>query len=424
MTDGPLRGVKVLEFSQIIAGPTAGIMLADLGADVVKVEPPGGEGSRRLGATRPGLSKGFQWLNRGKRSLVLDLEQAAARKVVHRIIPSFDVVITNYRPSIVKRLEIDYDTLSKIRKDLVYGEISGFGRTGPLVGGALIELAAQAYSGYMVESGGVDDFGNPHGTLPSVTDMATGLTTVIGVVSALYHRRETGEGQLVAGSLLRTAMGFVGGSVIKDLVNDPAGSPSGVAEPRQRLADGADYASVLQAYKRSGAALAAFYQPFISAYMAKDGPVFIGAFTARMRASVRETLGIPDDGSDGPGFNPLDAASVAGAARTKQELIRVIHSKSIAELVSQVQALGVPVAPVHFPGELADDPQASHYMVTLEDELTGPQKQLSGWFEMSKTEVRAAGPAPGLGRHTDEVLMELGLSADELAELRRTGAVE
>ncbi|MSQ29187.1 MAG: CoA transferase [Dehalococcoidia bacterium] len=423
MATGALHGVRVLEFTQIIAAPLAGSVLADLGADVVKVEPPGGENLRTAAGVVPGTSKSFQWLNRGKRSLVVDLTDPRGQALVHRIVPSFDVVTTNYRPPVVRRLKIDYETLSRFRPDLIYAQISGFGSHGPRADEPLIDMVAQAYSGYLAEVGVVDDLGGPRATHGSTMDAATAFAAVIGVVSALYHRTQSGEGQFVDVSLLRAAMALIGSAVMREPVSDSVIFGPRLAEAHARFARGDDYASVLRDYKATATALAATRQPFLAGYMAKDGPVFIGAYTAVMRGLARKALSIPDDGSDRPDFDPLAPDVLAIAARTRQAMVDAVHSRTADEFVRELLAVGVPVSRVHLPGEVADDPQASEFMAEIEDELSGPQRQLSGLFEMSKTPVRPAGPAPMLGRHTDEVLTAAGISADEIAELRAAGTI-
>ena len=430
MTTGPLHGVKVLEFTQIIAGPFAGSVLADLGADVVKVEPPGGAGRAAAGVV-PGANKGFQVLNRGKRSLVVDLNDPRGRALIHRIVPSFDVVSTNYRPPVVRRLEIDYDTLSQFRGDLIYAQISGFGSHGLRADEPLIDMVAQAYSGYVAEVGVVDEFGGPMATHGGTIDAATALSAVIGIVSALYHRDQSGEGQFVDVALLRSAMALIGGQVAQEPASNSVRSGSRLEAAHERFAQGVDYASVLREYKgaapvddpRLVVAHSGIRGPFLAGYMAKDGPVFIGAYTPVLRVLARQTLSIPDDGSDEPDFDPFAPNAQPLIARTRQALVDAVRSRTVGEVVSELSAAGVPVAPVHLPGEVADDPAAAELMVEIEDELTGPLRQLGGIVEMSKTTVGPARPAPPLGRHTDEILQAEGFSVDEIAELREAGTV-
>ncbi len=430
MATGPLHGVRVLEFTQIIAGPLAGSLLGDLGADVVKVEPPGGAGRAPVGAP-PAMSRMFQFLNRSKRSLVVDLTDPAGRALIHRIVPSFDVVIINYRPAVIRRLEIDYDTLSQLHPDLIYAQISGFGGHGPWVDEPLIDMVAQAYSGYMAEVGVVDEHGGPMGTHGGTIDAATALSTVVGVSSALYHRAESGEGQFIDVALLRSAMVLIGALVSQN----PALSDTRVEQAREGYAQGADYRSVLRAYKgrpatgdataddRLVVAHSSIRGPFLAGYMAKDAPIFIGAYTPVMRTLAREVLDIEDDGSDEPGVDPFDPDVQARVERTRQAVVEAVRSRTAAEFINELLEAGVPVGPVYLPGEVADDPQAAELMVEVGDELTGTQKQLSGIFEMSKSRVGPARPAPTLGGHTDEILRDAGLSAEEIAALREAGAV-
>ena len=448
MAPGPLHGVRVLEFSQTIAGPLAGALLSDLGAEVVKVEPPGGAGRAPAGAP-PAMSKMFQFLNRGKQSLVVNLGNPQGRALIHRIVPTFDVVIINFRPEVIRRLEVDYETLSRFRPDLIYAQISGFGSHGPRVDEPLIDMVAQAYSGYMAELGVIDEFGGPMGTHGGTIDAATALSTVVGVNSALYHRAQSGDGQFIDVALLRSAMVLIGAL----LSQEPSGADPRVEEAHEGYARGDDYASVLRAYKatrpppgrpsderrapssvqppaddptpdnRVVVAHSSIRGPFLAGYMAKDGPIFIGAYTPVMRTLAREALDIPDDGSDEPGADPFAPDVRARVARTRQLLVEKVRSRTVAEIVRELLDAGVPVGPVYLPGEVADDPQAAELMVEIEDELTGPQRQLGGIFEMSKSTVRPAGPAPPLGGHTDEVLRGAGLSEDEVAGLRAAGAV-
>ena len=158
---GPLHGIRVLEFSQIVAGPVAGLNLADLGADVIKVEPPAGDSHRNVGSVVPNESKMFQGNNRGKRGIVLDLHEPRAQEVVHRMAPEIDVVVINHRPGVAQRLSIDYETLREFRPDLIYLQLTGFGEEGPEAGRAGSDIVAQSYSGLMVTDGKREEDGAP-----------------------------------------------------------------------------------------------------------------------------------------------------------------------------------------------------------------------------------------------------------------------
>ena len=203
MASGPLDGIRILEFTQIIAGPFGCMMLADQGAEVIKVEPPNGEPWRLFGQFMPGESRTFQELNRGKKSLVLDMSDARAQEVIHKLIPGVDVVVINYRPDVAGKLRIDYPTLSAIRPDLIYVDNTAFGRKGPLANQPGYDIVVQAISGLMAGDGKIGPDGKPEMINPAIADYGTGLAIAWAVTSALYHRERTGEGQMVETSLLR-----------------------------------------------------------------------------------------------------------------------------------------------------------------------------------------------------------------------------
>jgi len=193
MKGGPLDGIRVLELSQIIAGPFCGQNLADMGADVVKIEPPGGEGMRILGQFTPGESKSFHALNRGKRSIVMDLKNPEAQAVVHKMIVEFDVFIVNSRFGVTKRLNVDYDTLKKYRPDIVYFDNTGYGTSGPSAKRSGSDIVAQAFSGLMAGDKKIDEIGAPSAISASpIGDYTAGLAGAMGIVSALFHRQKTG----------------------------------------------------------------------------------------------------------------------------------------------------------------------------------------------------------------------------------------
>ncbi|MDP6607273.1 MAG: CoA transferase, partial [Dehalococcoidia bacterium] len=217
---GPLAGITVLDFTIIFAGPYAGLHLADLGAEVIKVESPAGDPFRQAGAVLPGNSKVFQYFNRGKRGIVVDLQTSAGREVIHRMLPGVDVVITNFRPGVAARLGIDYETLSSIRPELVYADITAFGHDGPLADRGGGNIIAEAYSGAMAISDKVDEDGAPIRSGLTVADLSTAIAVAMGISAALVHRERTGEGQLVSASLLRSAISFTGIANMREPVSD------------------------------------------------------------------------------------------------------------------------------------------------------------------------------------------------------------
>lgn len=421
---GPLAGIRVLEFSQIVAAPYCGLHLADLGADVVKVEPPGGESLRRLAATVPGEGKYYHSLNRGKRSLVLDLKEPAAQSLVHRIVPRFDIVIINSRPGVPQRLRVDYETLREYRPDLIYVENSGYGTRGPSAKRSGSDIVVQAFSGLMAGDGKTDPSGAPEAiSAAPVGDLAAGLAGAMGVCAALFHRALTGQGQYVGTSLLASALSLQGFAVGRMPATD-AVTRDPMLEQVQELRDrGASYREILDARRAAlrpgGAGL------YYGTYVVKDGAIVLGSLTPANADQMRRVLGIEDDPTAADDFNVLDPASAEASRAMRLRIEEIMLGRTMDEWMEAFDAEGAPVSRVNLPEELADDPQvqALGLMLELDHELTGPERMVGPVIEMSETATGSALPSPPLGRHSDEILEECGLSATEIAELREAGAV-
>jgi crotonobetainyl-CoA:carnitine CoA-transferase CaiB-like acyl-CoA transferase len=422
MSDGPLSGVRVLEFSLIVAGPFLGMNLADLGADVIKVEPPEGEARRSVGVI-PGTSKIYQWANRGKRSLPLDLKKPAARDLVHLILPQIDVVVTNYRPGVPQRLGIDYETLSAMKPDLIYANISGFGPDGPLAGAAAADMVAQAYSGAMAAAGKLDDDGAPQmiGGI-SLGDTAAGIGAAMGVCAALFHRERTGEGQLIESSLVHAAMALGGTNTMREATTDRMLRDPLVQKYDEVRASGGSYADLIVARGDAGP-LRWRGRNYWAGYNASDGAIVFSANTVSGRSAIRRVLGFKGDGDDDPAMEPGTSESVQFAATEKKDIRHLLRERTVAEWMASFRAVGAPVAPVLLPEEVADDEQATEYFQDLVHPVTGPERQVKPIVSMSKTPTRIRATADMLGEHSAEILGELGLAPEEISELRKVGAL-
>ncbi|MDA0364412.1 MAG: CoA transferase [Chloroflexi bacterium] len=423
---GPLRGVRVLELTQIIAGPYCGMNLADLGADVVKIEPPEGEAMRALGGFMPGESKGFHSLNRGKRSLVIDLHEERGRAVVHRLLPAFDVFVINSRPGVSARIGVDYETLRKLRADLIYMENTGYGTRGPSAERSGSDIIAQAYSGLMAGDGKVDEYGAPlliTSTAPA--DYAAGLSAAMGICAALYHRERTGEGQYVATSLLGTAMALQGAvagrlPVFDAMVRDPMLERVNAVRAR-----GGSYAEILEQRGSLLSMLGSAFRLYYGGYQVKDGAIILGALTPHNRDQIRGALGIDDDPSDGPEFNAYDPANGPVVAAVGERIRSVMLTRTMDEWGAAFDAAGAPVSKVNLPEEMSEDRQvqALGCMLELEHDLSGPEQMVGPPLEMAGTPVGARTASPPLDRDTDALLREHGFAADEIAALRVSGAI-
>jgi formyl-CoA transferase len=422
---GPLRGIRVLEFSQIVAGPVSGIYLSDLGADVVKVEPPGGEARRNMGAVVPNEGKYFQTLNRGKRSLVLDLQAPAARDAVHRIIAGFDVVTINYRVGVAERLGIDYKTLSKLCPGLIYVSITGFGDEGPEAGRPGSDVVAQGYSGMMASEGKTDEQGAPQ-LIQSApyADRASGIAAAMGVCAALYHRERTGEGQLINLSLLQTALELLARQVAREPVHDALTRDPMMQRIEDLRAAGVSYPELMDE-RRSQMTQFMSHRLYYGGYNTKDGAIVIGCVTRANRNAARSVLGAENEPSDHPDFNAADPASAQGSIEWKARIDETMLSRTSAQWVAALDAAGVPATVVHFAEQMADDlqVQALGMMAELEHPVTGPQRLVGPLLRMSRTPPAAVLPAPSLGADSDDVLSEGGLSDAEIAGLREAGVL-
>jgi len=422
MASGPLVGIRVLEFTQIIAGPFACQNLSDMGADVIKVEPPAGEPWRQFSQFMPGEAKYFQSLNRGKRSLVLALQDQEAQQIVRALMPQIDVVVVNYRPDVPKRLGIDYEALSAVRPNLIYVDNTAFGRRGPWSQRPGYDVVVQAVSGLM--AGEAKIIGDNPDLIRStaIADYGTGVAIAWGVCAALFHRERTGEGQLIQSSLLKTALAFQG-SVVFDLPAADELAHQRMNRVHELQAQGVPYPALVEAnnplkFLNVGNI---YYRAFATA----DGALAIGALSASLWAKVRLALKTDFLGMADPNFNPLDEAWVKNANLAVADVEAALRSKTTSEWMSIFDREGVPAGPVNFADDLIDDPQiqANEMMVALDHDLSGPQRQVGPLLEFSRTPLEAQGASPPLDRDTDEIVRMAGYDDDQIADFRARGVI-
>ena len=420
---GPLEGIKVFEVSQILAAPYGGMMLADLGADVLKVESPDGDSTRILGAVVPGESKFFHVVNRGKRGLVLNLQRPEARALVHRIIPDYDVFIINARPGVSKRLEVDYDTLRQFRPDIVYVDSTGFGTEGPSAERSGSDVVSQGYSGLMANNHRVDEHGAPKMMSIAIGDMSTGLAMAMGVCAALYRRSITGEGEFIQTSLLNSALSLLGANVGQVPVQDAVTTQpmlDALFAARDAGASFEELAEIHEARRISTA-----FMTYYGTYLTSDGAIVVGALTPRNQAQIREALGLTgEDPMEDPEFDALDDEWDAKAVGFQDRVRALFRTKTMDEWIALMDEQGAPATRVNFPEEMADDPQveAMGYMLDIDHPLTGPERLVGPILRMTNAPNGTLRPSPALGGHTDEVLAEHGLTPGEIASLREAGA--
>lgn len=423
---GPLDGVRVLEFSQIVALPFNGAVMSDLGAEIIKVEPLTGDPHRNRGTVMPNEGKRFQSLNRGKQSVAVDLRDPRGLAFIHKLVPTVDIVTINYRPGVSKRLGIDYETLKELHPGLIYCEITGFGNRGPMGDRGGTDIVANGYSGLMMADQKVDAHGQPANiSAISLADYCAGFSATVGITSALYHRAITGQGQKIETSLLQAAISVQDTVVMREPVHDATLRDPMVAEINEIRQKGGDYPEVLDAYVRGRGATRVAARAYYSTYQVRDGAMVLGALTPANRAAARKVLGIDHDPSDEPDFDESQQESMDQATALHAEMRATLRSRSLADWLEAFTEAGVPVAPVNMPEEMSDDPQveAMGFMRDLEHPLFGPQRLAGPVVSMSETPTDIHGVSPALGADTENVMRGAGMSLDEIEILRQDGVI-
>ena len=419
---GPLRGIKVLEFTMIWSGPYAGIHLTDMGADTLKVEPLEGDQLRLSRAVVPGHSKSFQWMNRGKKSIAINLQDERGQEIVRRLVPEMDVVLVNFRHGVPKRLGIDYETLAEINPRLVYADITAFGSDGPLAQYAASDIVGQGQGGSIAVAGQLAEDGAPLYRNVPLADLGSGLVMAMGICAALLHRERTGEGQYITTSLLRTVMGLNNMSVMREPVSDAPARDMLVQELDRVRAAGGSYDALIETRNDFGPRTAQ-QSLYFRGYRASDGGLVIGALTRANRDAIRRAIGIEGDPSDDEDFDPADPKNDEIFDRLKEVVQAKLLTKTVDEWLELLRAEGAPAGKVSIPEELSDDPQGTLHMQELVHDVTGPQRQVRPMVDMRRSETGIAGPAPALGGDTDAALDRVGYTEAEIAQLRAEGVV-
>jgi crotonobetainyl-CoA:carnitine CoA-transferase CaiB-like acyl-CoA transferase len=416
---GPLSGVRVLAFTQIVAGPFAGVVLSDFGAEVVKVEPTTGEYYRNVAAVVPDHGKRWQSLNRGQKSLSVDLQNPKGAELIRRIIKGFDAVVINFRPGVAERLGIGYEALSEINPKLIYCSITGFGPVGPWANEAATDYVATAFSGLVAGDGKTDDDGVPVGMVPSVADYLTGLASAGAISAALFSRDKTGLGQKIDASLLNSSLSIQDSFVMREPASDSVYRDPMMARVKEAFAGGMPYKEVLAdrvKYRQQSAGLPRLYY---CAYQTADGAIMLGCLTPKTRNAARLGLDMQHERTDDASFDPEDPKYHEQVDEWKKEITERVREHGTEHWLRRLREVGCPVAPVQFPEELSEHEQvkALGAMVSLEHPVTGPQEVVGPIVNFSKTKASVQGPSPLIGQHTEQLLLHGGLTRQEIDDL-------
>lgn len=384
----------VLDTTQVMAGPYCAMLLADMGARVIKVEPPGGDSTRSMAGARGNDSPAFNAVNRGKQGIVLDLSGEKGREVFTRLARTADVLVENYRPGVMARLGLDYETLRTENPRLIYGSISGHGQTGPWANKGGFDLIAQGLSGVMSVTGRPNEAPVKAGV--PLTDLGAGLFALIGILAALRHRDQTGHGQHIDTALVDAGLALSVWEVTDYFSSGQVPGPLGSAHR-----------------------MTAPYQAFKCA----DGYITIGAANDRNFTKLARLLGHHEW--------IVDARFSADHQRVahRDELAELIEAETVREprahWIAELEKAGVPCGPILDYEDALTTPQAMAREMTVDvDHPTlGALRTLGTPIKMSATPLNPRRRGPMLGEHTDDVLQWAGYSDNEIEQLRSTGAV-
>lgn len=393
-SSGPLDGVKVLECCQVMAGPTCGMLLADLGADVVKVEKlPGGDDTRSYDKPQVrGESAAFLAMNRNKRSIALDLKRPEGQAVLKTLAGGADVLVENFRKGTMERFGLGYDALKETNPGLVYCAITGYGRTGPYADKGGFDLIAQGASGLMSITG--EPGQEPVKCGPPVCDINGGMLGALGIVAAYVHRLKTGFGQMVDTSLLEAGIHTTFWHSAIFLATGVSPEPTGSAH-----------------------VLSAPYQAFPT----RDGWITIGGANPANWERLASMMGLAELLVD-PRFR-----ANADRMQHRVELVEILSARTrqrtTQEWVAALDAAGIPAGPVNRIGDMLADPhvRARDMVIETVHPVAGPTRALGVPIKLSRTPGSVRRPAPVLGQHTREVLGEAGYSNAEIDALVSSG---
>lgn len=391
MITGALDGIRVLDLSRVLAGPFCTMVLADMGAEVVKVESKAGDDSRSFPPFVKGKSAYFININRGKKSIILDLKHEEGRKIFLDLVKLSDVVVENFRPGVMEGLGLGYDTLRQVNPQIIYAAISGFGHYGPYKDRSAYDLIGQAMGGIMSITGWPDS--PPTRTGTAIADILAGLFCCIGIMSALNSRRVTGVGQKIDVALVDSVMSAL-----------EAYNEMYLVEGRVPTRQGNRYE---------------FIYPY-DTFKAKDGWVVIGIGNDDMWKTFCSVINREELAAD-PRFS-TNAKRVQNHVEAKAVTEEWTSKKPVNDIVSTLAKRGIPSAPVYSIKDACNDPHIAHareMVVEISQPNAGRVKVVGCPIKMSRTKVMVRGSAPTLGQDTGKVLGKLlGLSRTRLKKLR------
>jgi formyl-CoA transferase len=384
-----LDGITVLDVTQVMAGPYCAMLLCDMGARVIKIEPPGGDSTRAMAGATGRDSAAFNAVNRGKLGVVLDLHTQAGRDALRQLATEADILIENYRPGVMTRLGLDYTTLSADNARLIYASISGYGQTGPSASKGGFDLVAQGVSGIMSVTG--EPNGPPVKVGLPITDLGAGLFALAAILAALHWRTSSGRGQHIDTSLLEAGIAlsvWEATEFFSGRTPGPLGSAHRMSAPYQ-------------------------------AFRCADGYITVGAANDRTFARMAALLGHAEWPGD-PRFGS-DASRVAHREELAGLIESITSTHPCATWLARLDEAGIPCGPINTYADVFADPQvtAREMAVKVHHPALGDLTTIGTPIKMSETPLDPKRRAPLLGEHTEQVLREFGFTTEQISQLVR-----
>ncbi|MBT3425157.1 MAG: CoA transferase [Gammaproteobacteria bacterium] len=409
----PYTGIRVIEFGQFVAVPFCGQLLAEGGADVIKVESPAGDPNRHMGSIAPMESTIFISRNRGKRSLPLKLSDPGAGKVIDALVASADVVLMNFRPGLAEDLGLDPVQLGEKYPRLIIGEITPFGKRGPDADLAGMDIVVQARSGLMASMGRLIE-GRPAPGDPVISDYMAAMSLAFGIGSALYRRERTGKGGIVDVSLMQSAMTLANNQLIRHEDRDRESHLAANELLRQQRKDGASFQAQMEALPsvREFVLLAVYFRTFETA----DNTIAVAAVSPGLQVRFMEALGLTDRGLQ----EKVDQVYID---ELKAEVEATLRAASSEVWCRRLQQAGVPVSMVKFPLELFEDAQAeaNNMFDIVEHATAGRLRVLSPPVKLDTDGFKTRSPTAPFGSETRLLLAELGMDESAIDDLLAAG---